>query len=166
MKKTLRLLAAVLMLVSFLAVSVCATNDVVFVDWAGNDENSGLAVDAAKKTPAAAAEVLCEGGIMVVSGKAYTHKSGTFPKTNGAVTITSVYGGKDYKNPEPANNPNCAFKMVIGDKEAYVNGRAKVLDAAPAIRFDRTMLPVRFVSENLGATVGREGTTSTVTLTK
>ena len=49
--------------------------------------------------------------------------------------------------------------------EGLVNGSVKPLDAAPMIRNSRTMLPVRFVAENLGATVGWDGATSTVTVT-
>lgn len=55
-------------------------------------------------------------------------------------------------------------KLAIGSATGYVNGVAKTLDAAPILRFDRTMLPVRFVAENLGATVGWDGATGTVTV--
>ena len=55
--------------------------------------------------------------------------------------------------------------MTVNSKIAYVNGEAKELDAEPIIRQDRTMLPVRFVAENLGATVEWDGNTSTATLT-
>jgi|GEM_PF-1736628 len=55
-------------------------------------------------------------------------------------------------------------KLQIGNMTGYVNGVAKTLDAAPIIRNSRTMLPVRFVAENLGATVGWDGATSTVTV--
>lgn len=56
------------------------------------------------------------------------------------------------------------IKMTIGEKVGYVNGEAKELDAAPIIRGNRTMLPVRFVAENLGATVAWDPTTSTAIL--
>jgi len=56
-------------------------------------------------------------------------------------------------------------KLTIGNMTGYVNGVAKTLDAAPIIRNSRTMLPVRFVAESLGATVGWDGATSTVTVT-
>ncbi len=56
-------------------------------------------------------------------------------------------------------------KLQIGNMTGYVNGEAKTLDAAPVIRNSRTMLPARFVAENLGATVGWDGATSTVTIT-
>ncbi len=57
------------------------------------------------------------------------------------------------------------IKMTIGENVGYVNGEAKELDAAPIIRGNRTMLPVRFVAENLGAAVTWDGETSTATLT-
>ncbi|HAI20696.1 MAG TPA: hypothetical protein DCM14_02135 [Clostridiales bacterium UBA8153] len=45
------------------------------------------------------------------------------------------------------------IRLVIGSSQAVVNGFAYRLDAAPIIRHDRAMLPVRFVSEHLGARV-------------
>lgn len=40
--------------------------------------------------------------------------------------------------------------LVIGSNVAYVNSVIKVLDTVPIIMNDRTMIPVRFVSETLG----------------
>lgn len=57
------------------------------------------------------------------------------------------------------------IKMTIGDMNGYVKGEVKTLDAAPVIRQDRTMLPVRFVAENLGASVAWDGATATATIT-
>lgn len=65
-----------------------------------------------------------------------------------------------------ASTEKTEIKMTIGDMNGYVNGVAKALDAAPIIRQNRTMLPVRFVAENLGAAVTWDGTTSTATLTR
>jgi len=65
---------------------------------------------------------------------------------------------------ETVKSTATVVKLTIGAKEGYVNGVAKPLDAAPVIRNSRTMLPVRFVAENLGATVGWDGATSTVTV--
>ena len=64
-----------------------------------------------------------------------------------------------------SNVSSVEIKMTIGDMNGYVNGVAKVLDAAPIIRQNRTMLPVRFVAENLGAAVAWDGATGTATLT-
>lgn len=43
--------------------------------------------------------------------------------------------------------------LVIGEKSARVFGETKTNDVAPKIVNDRTMLPARFVAENLGAKV-------------
>lgn len=58
------------------------------------------------------------------------------------------------------------LKMTVNSTTAYVNGIAETLDTAPIIRDSRTMLPVRFVAEKLGATVEWDGATSTATITK
>ncbi len=55
--------------------------------------------------------------------------------------------------------------LTIGASVGYINNADFPLDAAPVIRNSRTMLPVRFVAEALGATVGWDGATSTVTVT-
>jgi len=59
---------------------------------------------------------------------------------------------------------NTEVKMTIDSLTATVNGTAKTLDAAPIIRNSRTMLPVRFVAENLGATVSWDDATKTVSV--
>lgn len=43
--------------------------------------------------------------------------------------------------------------VIVGDSNAYVNGELKVLDVPATIVNSRTLVPVRFVSESLGATV-------------
>lgn len=45
------------------------------------------------------------------------------------------------------------FALVIGEKTASVFGEVKENDVEPVIANDRTMLPARFVAENLGAEV-------------
>ena len=44
-------------------------------------------------------------------------------------------------------------KLIIGSKEVIKNGVAGSMDVAPVIKEGRTMVPLRFVSEQLGATV-------------
>ena len=43
--------------------------------------------------------------------------------------------------------------LTIGNNNATVNGVATRLDVAPLVQGGRTLVPLRFVSENLGATV-------------
>lgn len=45
------------------------------------------------------------------------------------------------------------IELWIGNYTTYVNGNKNIIDAAPQIINDRTMIPVRFVVENLGAAV-------------
>jgi Copper amine oxidase N-terminal domain len=46
------------------------------------------------------------------------------------------------------------IKLKIGSKTAYVNGKAIQLDAAPFIKENYTFVPLRFVAEATGYTVG------------
>ena len=55
--------------------------------------------------------------------------------------------------------------LTIGKKDAQVFGKAKSNDVAPKIEKDRTMLPARFVAENLGAKVEWDGEKELVTIT-
>jgi len=57
------------------------------------------------------------------------------------------------------------INMQIGSKTAYVNGLPISLDVPPQIINGRTLVPIRFVSENLGADVGWDNDTRTVTIT-
>lgn len=43
--------------------------------------------------------------------------------------------------------------MKIGDTKAYVNGVEHVLDVAPFLSNDRTLIPLRFLSESIGCKV-------------
>ena len=59
---------------------------------------------------------------------------------------------------------NATVKVFIGKNEALVNGKEVTLDAPPIIVEGRTLVPLRFVSENLGASVGWDGETQSVTI--
>lgn len=55
--------------------------------------------------------------------------------------------------------------LIIGEKSAKVFGKTKTNDVAPKIVNDRTMLPARFVAENLGAKVEWDDNKELVTVT-
>lgn len=55
--------------------------------------------------------------------------------------------------------------LTINEKDAIVFGTTKTNDVAPKIVNDRTMLPARFVAENLGADVSWDGENQVVTIT-
>lgn len=52
--------------------------------------------------------------------------------------------------------------LQVGSQAATVNGDTLGLDVAPLIVEGRTMVPVRFISESLGARVGFDASTETV----
>lgn len=56
--------------------------------------------------------------------------------------------------------------LAIGSPGAIVDNKMITLSAAPYITDGRTLIPVRFISEALGANVGWNGDTGTVTITK
>ncbi|HPP44067.1 MAG TPA: copper amine oxidase N-terminal domain-containing protein [Caldisericia bacterium] len=62
------------------------------------------------------------------------------------------------------------IELWIGKSIAKINGVNKAIDpdnpkVVPIIKNGRTMLPVRFVAENLGCEVGWDAYTKTVTIT-
>ncbi|MHB8070542.1 MAG: stalk domain-containing protein [Candidatus Cryosericum sp.] len=62
------------------------------------------------------------------------------------------------------------LQLVIGKSSALVNGKSTAIDdtnakVVPQIVNSRTMLPLRFVAENLGADVQWESSTQTITVT-
>jgi len=63
-------------------------------------------------------------------------------------------------------NETTTIQVKIDSTQAYVNGAEKILDVPAQIINSRTLVPVRFISESLGATVGWSDTTRTVTITQ
>lgn len=62
--------------------------------------------------------------------------------------------------------PNNQLVLYIGKKEALINEEPVSLDAAPQIVDGSTMLPLRFIGENLKAKVDWDNRTKTVTCQK
>jgi len=56
------------------------------------------------------------------------------------------------------------IRLSIGNKQAIVNGNPVTMDIPAMIIDGRTMVPVRFVSESLGATVSWDSVTNTVAI--
>lgn len=59
---------------------------------------------------------------------------------------------------------NLSIELKIGFKTAIVNSKVKNFDTAAIIKQSRTFVPLRFVSEALGAKVDWNGTTNTVNI--
>lgn len=58
------------------------------------------------------------------------------------------------------------IKLVIDDNTAYLNGTAQILDTAPAIINERTMLPIRFIAESFKFNVSWDQSEQKTTITK
>lgn len=59
---------------------------------------------------------------------------------------------------------NTAMQMIVGQKTATVNGSNVSLDAPPLVKNGTTLVPLRFIGEQMGLKVGWNNTTKTVTL--
>lgn len=57
------------------------------------------------------------------------------------------------------------IKLTIGSEEAYVNNEKYELPVSPEITNDSTMVPIRFISEQLGMKVNWDGTSKLITIT-
>lgn len=64
-----------------------------------------------------------------------------------------------------AKNDTTVMELGIGQKTAIVNGEEHTLDVAPEITDDRTFVPLRFVSESVGADVDWDPATRVITIT-
>lgn len=110
MKRIICLALAVLLAVSMLSVASFASDNVVYVSYnKGNNANDGLTDATPKKSLGTASgngafSVIANGGTMVISEKLYFGDNYTW-QASGTTTVTASYGGKDYKNTSPANNP-------------------------------------------------------------
>lgn len=60
--------------------------------------------------------------------------------------------------------PDKVITLTVGDKTLYVNGEAVQMDAAATIVNGRTFVPVKFIAEALGMTVGWDPDSKTVSL--
>ncbi len=56
------------------------------------------------------------------------------------------------------------IKMIVDNPKVTVNGKEMVLDVPPTIVNARTLVPIRFISEALGALVEWDGPTRTITI--
>ena len=63
-----------------------------------------------------------------------------------------------------AKKDGVEIKLTIGDDTALVDGKENKLLVPAEIKNSRTMVPLRFVSESLGAKVDWDGTTKTITI--
>lgn len=93
--------------------------------------------------------VLSNGRTMLPIRAVIESLGGTINWDANTFTTTVTIGGKN-------------IRIKIGDMVAYVNGTAKSLDVPAQLINQRTMLPLRFIMENLGGNVTWEDATQIV----
>jgi hypothetical protein len=65
---------------------------------------------------------------------------------------------------EPTPKAKTVLKLRIGDTKMYINDSPKIIDVAPIIIEGRTLLPIRWIAEPLGAEVLWDGNEKKVTV--
>ena len=71
---------------------------------------------------------------------------------------------EDQEKKVTVNNSVSVIELWIGSLEMTVNGEKVTTDVAPEIINERTMLPLRFITENLGCDVSWEDSTKRITI--
>ena len=90
----------------------------------------------------------------------------TFTMPKGKVSVDATFVQKDAAddNQNSAAEKSKVIKLQIGSRIVNVDNEAVIYDAAPVIRNDRTLIPIRIVTETLGGKVDWNGITKEVTL--
>ena len=90
----------------------------------------------------------------------------TFVPVRGIFEILGAeIGWDDSTRTATIKTSSASVSVTIDHKQALVNGNLTSLDAAPFLQDGRTLIPLRFISENLGYQVGWDEATQTVTIT-
>lgn len=83
---------------------------------------------------------------------------------NGDVQTYTITVYRGTSAPSGDTTSSVTISMKLNSKTMLYNGVEKQMDVAPYTYKDRTMVPIRFVSEYLGGTVDWNGATKTVTI--
>ena len=91
----------------------------------------------------------------------------TFTMPSGKVSVDATFVQKDAADDNQNNvgETSKVIKLQIGSRIVTVDNEAVIYDVAPVIRNDRTLVPIRIVTETLGGKVDWNGVTKEVTLT-
>jgi hypothetical protein len=93
---------------------------------------------------------------IVRAGRVFVPLRGVFERLGASV----VYASGQIN----ATGRGRTISLNIGSNQATVNGQPEVIDVAPFVITDTTYVPLRFVSQALGASVNWNDSTSTVTI--
>lgn len=116
-------------------------------------------------------DVICEKGTLTIR-KRHSSSSGSSADTEKADTPadesgTAVTNPSDKDDDAGKDKPQkkTVIRMRIGNKNVTVDENTIANDAAPLLRNDRTMVPIRIITETLGGKVDWNGMVKEVTLT-
>jgi hypothetical protein len=93
---------------------------------------------------------------IVQAGRVFVPLRGVFQQLGASV----VYANGQIN----ATGNGRTISLTIGSTQAVVNGQPAVLDVAPFVVGSRTLVPLRFIAQSLGASVNWNDSTSTVTI--
>lgn len=93
---------------------------------------------------------------IVRSGRVFVPLRGVFEQLGASV----VYANGQIN----ATGNGRTVSLTIGSTQATINGQSQILDVAPFLVGSRTLVPLRFIAQALGATVDWNDSTSTVTI--
>jgi hypothetical protein len=93
---------------------------------------------------------------VVQNGRVFVPLRGVFEQLGASV----VYNNGQIN----ATGRGRTISLTIGSTTAVVNGQQQTLDVAPFVVGDRTLVPLRFVAQSLGAQVNWDDSTSSVTI--
>lgn len=123
----------------------------------------GLAAGASGTAYATDVVRVCIDGKMIVftDQKPFIDASGRtlvpirFPAEELGATVNWFNASRQVKieNKNHATLPDSDILLTIGKKEVSVNGMTRVMDTTAVIKGNRTMVPLRFISEYMGANV-------------
>jgi Copper amine oxidase N-terminal domain len=91
------------------------------------------------------------------SGRVFVPLRGVFQALGASV----VYNNGQIN----ATGSGRTISLTIGSTTAVVNGQQQILDVAPFTVGDRTLVPLRFIAQALGANVNWDDSSSSVTIT-
>lgn len=93
---------------------------------------------------------------IVRSGRVFVPLRGVFERLGASVVYDNglINATGNHRN----------IQLRIGSTSATINGQATSLDVAPFLVGARTLVPLRFISESLGANVTYDGNSRTVTV--
>ena len=63
-------------------------------------------------------------------------------------------------------DPKTVIKMQVGNFKATVDGKTVIMDVAPKIENQRTLVPLRFIAEAFGAEVEWDPKTQGITIVR